>query len=153
MELSVRFLSAEDELEAVVNQINSAEWDEANDMGLYSAEALSYYLEQQDNLFAVCYLKQESSSELAGVASARVQSKPYDRERWLYIDEVDTAANLRGKGVGTALMKLLLDFADENDLEEAWLGTEIDNDAANALYRSLDPDEVERFVGYTFELD
>lgn len=153
MELSVRFLSAEDELEAVVNQINSAEWDEDNDIGLYSAEALRYYLQRQDNLFAVCYLAQESSSVLAGIASARVQSRPYDRERWLYIDEVDAAANLRGRGVGTALMKLLLDFADENDLDEAWLGTETDNDAANALYRSLDPDQVERFVGYTFELD
>lgn len=153
MELAVRFLNTEDDLERVVEQINAAEWDEDNDLDPYGVEALRYYLEQQDNLFVVCYLKKGSDSELAGIASARVQSKPYDKMRWLYVDEVDTAANLRGKGVGTAMMKLLLDFAEEQGLEEAWLGTELDNVAANGLYRSLDPDSIEKFVGFTFELD
>ena len=36
---------------------------------------------------------------------------------------------------------------------EVWLATEVDNDAANALYRSLEPDDVAEVVGYTYEAD
>ena len=36
--------------------------------------------------------------------------------------------------------------------EEAWLGTELDNDAANALYRSYAPIEDETMQFYVFRL-
>ena len=49
-------------------------------------------------------------------------------------------------------MSLLIAHARERGVEEVWLGTEPDNDPANALYRSMDADEEEAFVGYTWEL-
>ncbi|MFT4862247.1 MAG: ribosomal protein S18 acetylase RimI-like enzyme [Pseudohongiellaceae bacterium] len=106
-----------------------------------------------DTLFLVCYFTQESTSVLGGIASGRVQHKPYDKMKWLYIDEADTAVNFRQRGVGTGLMKFLLEYADENDFEEVWLGTEVDNIPARKLYESLQPDFIDQVVGFTFELD
>ena len=151
MRLTTRLLTESDDLEHIVNEINRAHWDEANEIEEYEVGALRSYLLQQDTLFAVCYLTETAGPALAGIASARVQHKPYRSIGWLYIDEVDTAASFRHRGVGTALMELLLEFADEQDLDEVWLGTEIDNRAANGLYQSLSPDSVEEMVGYTFE--
>jgi ribosomal protein S18 acetylase RimI-like enzyme len=73
--------------------------------------------------------------------------------RWLYIDEVDTAANLRLCGVDTAVMKLLLEYADKNDLAEVWLSTEVNNTPARKLYESLESDFIDQVLGYTFELE
>jgi|GEM_PF-3355366 len=50
-------------------------------------------------------------------------------------------------------MERLLQIAKEWGLEELWLGTEPDNDAANALYRSLHQLEAERFVGYLYKIE
>ncbi len=49
-------------------------------------------------------------------------------------------------------MRKLIDLADEADCEELWLGTEVDNLAANALYRALAPDDIAQVVGYTYEM-
>ena len=89
---------------------------------------------------------------LAGMSSGRIEQKPYNFEKWLYIDEVDTCSNHRQKGVGTAMMNALLKCAKDNDCEEVWLGTESDKDVARKFYESLDPDEIDEVVGYTFEL-
>lgn len=150
MNLEIRFITLEDDLQSLVKHINAATWDEGNDIDDYETDALRHYLKQQDTLFLACYLQQGKTSQLAGIASARLQHKPYDNEKWLYIDEVDTSVDFRQQGVGTALMRSLLAFATENDCEEVWLGTEIDNEAANALYRSLQPDDIAEVVGYTF---
>jgi len=69
------------------------------------------------------------------------------------VDELDVCANQRKRGAGTAIMQKLLEHAENAGCEEVWLGTEVDNTAANALYSSLNPDEVEQFIGYTYELD
>ena len=44
-------------------------------------------------------------------------------------------------------------LADETDSYELWLGTEKTNTGAQQLYEKLAPDEVEDFVGYTWNLD
>ena len=153
MELTTKFVTQSDDLDAIVADINSAQWDAANDMTDYQVDSLRYYLGQVDTLFLVCYLTQASGSVLGGIASARIQHKPYDKMKWLYIDEVDTVANLRQRGIGTSMMKYLLEYADENDFEEVWLGTEVENIPARKLYESLGPDFIDQVVGFTFELD
>jgi ribosomal protein S18 acetylase RimI-like enzyme len=50
-------------------------------------------------------------------------------------------------------MRKLIEVAHEKGCEEVWLGAEVENMAANALYRSLKPDEVSQVVGYTFEIN
>lgn len=149
----VHVISLKDDLAAIADAINAASWDDANDLSRYDAEALRYYLRQADNIFMVCFDGSGNGRTLLGIASARIQYKPYDRERWLYVDEVDVCVDQRQKGAGTAMMRKLLDMARAAFCTEVWLGTEIDNAPANALYRSLKPDEVERFVGYAYEIE
>ncbi len=139
-----------DDLQQLVEEINRASWDDLNDIAEHDVAALSAYLERQDTLFVACHDVAGAGRTLLGVASARMQVKPYGHERWLYIDEVDVCADQRRRGAGKAIMHKLIELAQEAGCREVWLGTEADNDAANALYRSLDPDDVEEFIGYTY---
>lgn len=151
--LVVKAFNATDDLTQLVEHINAATWDDANDMGEYQVDALQAYLQRPDTLFIACYRTVATASTFLGMASARLQIKPYDFEQWLYVDEVDVCTNHRRNGAASAMMNYLLEYAADHDCCELWLGTEIDNHPAQALYRSLDPDEEERFVGYTYEIE
>lgn len=148
----VDVIDAKHDLKRLVAEINSAAWDDANDMGEYEAAALREYVGHQDTIFIACHDVSDGDRTLLGIASARLEIKPYDRSRWLYVDEVDVCADKRRRGAGKAMMQRLLEIAQAAGCTEVWLGTEVTNQAAKALYRSLDPDEVAEFVGYTYEL-
>ncbi len=152
MSLEIEILTSTMDLVGVVQQVNGADWDEQNEIELYSVDALKAYLEKQDAIFILCYLIDETGSTLAGMASGRIEQKPYDHYKWLYVDEVDTCANLRQRGVGTALMHKLLEIADDRDCEEVWLGAEASNVVATQFYESLNPTAVDEVIGYTFGL-
>ena len=141
----------DDDLAALARVVRAAEWGLGgdNEMADYDETALRRYVDRDDALL----LTARVDGRLAGLALAAVIVKPYADSDWLYVDEVDTHPDHRRRGVGRALMQWLFAYADEHDLDEVWLGTEVDNEPANALYRSLDPTEVEQFVGYTFRLD
>ncbi len=149
----VQRVTPDDDLQALVNEINSALWDEANEMSVYATDALAAYLARADTVFIACHEHEAGARKLLGIASARLEMKPYDHELWLYIDEVDVCADQRQRGAGKALMGKLLEIAEASGCEEAWLGTEVENLPANALYRALGPDDVADVVGYTFETD
>lgn len=149
--IEVSIVTLADNLTQLVDEINQASWDDANEMATYEVAPLSAYLERQDTLFVVCHEVAEGRKTLLGVASGRFEPKPYGNERWLYVDEVDVCANQRQRGAGKAIMRKLIALAEEAGCEEVWLATEDDNHAANALYRSLDPDDIGKVVGYTFE--
>lgn len=150
--IRVSVLTLADNLQQIVDEINQASWDQANDMGEYDVVSLAAYLERQDTVFVACHEITADGRTLLGMASARVELKPYGGKRWLYVDEVDVCANQRRRGAGKAMMRKLIELADEAGCEEVWLGTEEDNHAANALYRALDPDEVTQVTGYTYEI-
>ncbi|MBT8147877.1 MAG: GNAT family N-acetyltransferase [Gammaproteobacteria bacterium] len=152
MQIEVKRITRSDDLAALVDLINTADWDEDNDVDPYSAAALDAYLAKEDTVFVAAF-STIGKTQLVGMASGRIELKPYDHMKWLYIDEVDTCASHRRKGVGRALMKYLLEMAREAACEEVWLGTESTNVAANALYKSLSPNEVDEVVGYLFEFD
>ncbi len=149
--IAVSVITPGDDLQRLVDEINQASWDDANEMSAYDVEALSAYLERQDTVFVACHERDAQGRTLLGIASSRPEIKPYDKERWLYVDEVDVCADQRQRGAGKALMRKLIEIAEHADCEELWLGTEVDNEAANALYRSLEPDEIAQVIGYTFE--
>lgn len=153
MTIEVHQIRIQDDLSQIVSDINGAEWDDDNEISPYEVESLEVYLQRQDTVFVVAYNIEGDSKIFLGMASGRIEIKPYGKELWLYVDEVDVCVNQRKKGAGKAIMEKLLAIADEADCEEVWLGTEVDNDPANALYRSLDPDDVGEVVGYTYELD
>jgi len=151
--MQVVVVTVADDLLELTNAINAACWDEANELSEYSDDALRVYLERQDTIFIACYETIAERRVLLGIASASIQMKPYGQSLWLYVDEVDVCANHRQRGVGKRLMRKLLEIAEDAGCEELWLGTEVDNDPANALYKSLKPDDAAEVIGYTFETD
>ena len=146
-------ITHDSELAKLVDEINQALWDDANDMVVYDVGSLQAYLQRQDTVFIACHASQAEKSVLMGIASGRIEIKPYANSNWLYIDEVDVCVDQRRKGAGKCIMKKLFEIAEENGCEEVWLGTEVDNVPANALYRSLNPEEDLEFVGYTYKTD
>ena len=151
--LEVKQITAGDAVSSLVADINQASWDAANEMCAYEEESLATYLAHPDTVFVSCYEAQDGQTTFMGMGSGRLELKPYDGSRWLYVDEVDVCADQRQKGAGAALMQKFIAIAEYHGCEEVWLGTEVDNDAANALYRSLDPDDEAEVVGYTWETD
>ena len=149
--IDVNIITPSDDLRKIVHEINHASWDSANEMSVYDVESLSTYLERQDTLFVTCHDIASDPPKLLGIASSRIEIKPYGKELWLYVDEVDVCSDQRRKGAGKAIMQKLMEIAYEKGCAEVWLGAEVENMAANALYRSLEPDEVSQVVGYTFE--
>ena len=154
MNLEVKLVSGDDDLPNLIRQINSAQWDEENDIDEdeYAVDTMLAFLENQDTISIACFRIDGETSNLAGMASARIMLKPYNFSKWLFIDELDTCKNYRQQGVGTALMAKLLEIAKQNSCEEAWLGTDASNSVANKFYMSLPPSEVEDVVGYTFKI-
>ena len=51
------------------------------------------------------------------------------------------------------MMEELFKIGAQMGLTEVWVGTEPDNDAANHLYKSLAPSEIEDCIGYTYKLN
>ncbi len=151
--METKVITLNDNLEQLVQEINAGSWDDANEMSEYTHEALAAYLERQDTIFIACHDTVNGNPKLVGVASSRIEIKPYDRELWLYVDEVDVCTDHRQKGAGKLIMQRLLEIAKQSGCAELWLGTEIDNHPANALYKSLQPDDVAAVVGYTYETD
>lgn len=150
---AISIVGLDDDLRCIVDDINNASWDNANEMTSFDESSLTAYLKRQDTCFITCYDNTSTNKTLLGIASSRIQIKPYAKEKWLYVDELDVCANQRRQGAGTAIMLKLLELAKSTGCTEVWLGTEVDNMPANALYSSVDPDDVEQFIGYTFEVD
>ena len=148
----VEWIHSGEQLAGLVAEINEASWDEANDLVAYDVDDLAAYLDAPDTVFVACHQVDGSARDLLGIASGRFEIKPYGRKRWLYIDEVDVCADHRRKGAGSAIMKRFFEIARQEGCVEVWLGTEVDNDEANALYGSLGPTEREAFVGYAWEV-
>lgn len=144
-EVTLRRLKPEDpDIAPLAAGLNSRDWDGSiND---FTAESLTRFLEDDDHIYLVAFV----DSSLAGAAHAYLLQHP-DGSRYLYIDEVDTKMPYRRRGVATALMRGLLRLAGEYGADEAWLGTEDDNEAAKALYESFSPDEVEHGPIYSFK--
>ncbi|MEP5938796.1 MAG: GNAT family N-acetyltransferase [Erythrobacter sp.] len=57
-----------------------------------------------------------------------------DKETELYLDEIGTGDDARRRGVAQSLMHAVFQRADDEGIEEIWLGTEPDNVAARGLY-------------------
>jgi aminoglycoside 6'-N-acetyltransferase I len=88
---------------------------------------------------------------VVGQCAAVIHRHP-DKPTELYVDEVGTATTHRRQGIARAMLDEMFRWGRELGCAEAWLGTELDNDAANALYRGYRPVEDEAIQYYLFGL-
>lgn len=147
--ITITRISAQDDLNKIAFDIQKAKWVQASEISPkdYSSDNLNSFLRNIESVFVVAYC----NKQFAGMASAKLLNKP-SGDIWLYIDEVDVCEDKQKQGVGRELMTYLLKFAQESDCDEVWLGTEVNNVAANALYISINPSEIQNFIGYTYIL-
>jgi aminoglycoside 6'-N-acetyltransferase I len=75
-----------------------------------------------------------------------------DKPTELYVDEVGTASTHLRRGIARMMMDELFAWGRELGCEEAWLGTETDNEPAKALYRRYLPKEDEVIQYFVFDL-
>ena len=86
---------------------------------------------------------------VVGMVMAVIHDHP-DKPTELFLDEIGTGDDWRRQGIARALMEFLFARADDKGIEEIWLGTETDNEAANGLYRGFEHKR-ENAVIYYFE--
>jgi ribosomal protein S18 acetylase RimI-like enzyme len=88
---------------------------------------------------------------VVGQCAAVVHKHP-DKPDELYIDEVGTASTHLRRGVATAMMEEMFAWGRELGCKQSWLGTELDNVEANALYAKIKRGPGEKMTYYEFEL-
>ncbi len=74
-----------------------------------------------------------------------------DKPTELYIDEVGVTPQYQRQGVATRLMEEIVVWGKALDCEEVWLGTELDNVAARALYARYAA--AQKIIMYAWELE
>ena len=138
--VEVRRIGSADE--AAFDRIAPEVFDEAVDPARLRA-----YLTTPGHLLVLAFDGDLAVGQCAGVVH-RHPDKPTE----LYVDEVGTASSHRRQGIARAMLDALFEWGRELGCTEAWLGTELDNEAANALYRSHRPIEDEAIRYYLFRL-
>jgi ribosomal protein S18 acetylase RimI-like enzyme len=109
---------------------------------------LQAFLANPANLLVVAVVDEE----VIGMASGIAYVHP-DKPLHLFINEVGVAAHFHRQGVGRKLLAALLQRGKELGCHEAWVATEIDNNAARGLYTSAGGmEDDERAVVYTYSL-
>jgi aminoglycoside 6'-N-acetyltransferase I len=140
MSFTLKRMSADDE--ASFSSIAPEVFDEPVDPARLRA-----YLRTSGHMMVLAIEGDTIVGQCAGVIH-RHPDKPTE----LYVDEVGTASTRRRQGIARAMLKELFAWGSELGCEEAWLGTEIDNVEANALYRGLQPIEDNGIQFYLFKL-
>ena len=107
---------------------------------------LAAYLDEPGHMMVVAV----SGGEVVGQARGMVHRHP-DQPAELYIDNLGVAAERRREGIATRMLDELVAWGVSRGCEEAWVGTEADNEAARALYRGRGA-EAEAFVMYAYDL-
>ncbi|KEO91663.1 hypothetical protein EH31_03040 [Erythrobacter longus] len=106
-------------------------------------ERLSAYLAQPVNW--MCLALHEGL--VVGMVMAVIHNHP-DKPTELFLDEIGTGDDWRRKGIARRLVQAVFDRADEAGIEEIWLGTEPDNDAANGLYQGFKHEREDAVIYY-----
>ena len=108
---------------------------------------LMAYLGTRGHLMVVAVAGDTIVGQCAGVIH-RHPDKPTE----LYVDEVGTASTHRRQGVARAMLIELFAWGRELGCEEAWLGTELDNVAANGSTAATRRSRTRRCSIYLFKL-
>ncbi len=96
------------------------------------AHLLIEFLASPANLLVVAVL----DSQVVGMASGITYVHP-DKPLSLFINEVGVAGRVARQGIGSQLVRALLDKGQELGCVEAWVATEKSNGPARGLYEAL----------------
>jgi ribosomal protein S18 acetylase RimI-like enzyme len=107
---------------------------------------LAAHLENPANLLIVAV----TDGVVIGQVAAVLHHHP-DKPTELYVDEVGVTPEHQRQGIATRLMEEIVTWGKSLGCEEVWLGTEIDNTAARALY--VQYAEAQEIVMYSWELE
>ena len=102
----------------------------------------------QDEAHEVNALVAEVDGEIVGFAHHRGYARPAEGGSGLFLDDLFTAAHVRGQGVGRALINRLADLARERGAAKVRWVTAADNATAQRLY----DDMAERTDWVTYDL-
>ena len=145
--MQISTVTLTDDFEAICAQMQPDTWGKDNEMTSYLPEKLKACLEAGSILVLA-----KDGEKIAGAALCYVLPHPAGDDS-LYVHELDTHPDYRLQGVATSLMQECFRIAAEKSLKEVWLGTETDNDAANAFYKTLNPYEIEPSITYAYKND
>lgn len=127
---------------AVLDRVAKDVFDEDIDPARVAA-----YLAEPGHLMVLAV----AAGEVVGQARGMVHRHP-DLPTELYIDNLGVTPGRRREGIAMRLLDELVDWGKEKGCEEAWVGTEVDNEAARALYEGRGS-EAETFVMYFYDFD
>lgn len=108
---------------------------------------LKDYLAEPNHLMLVAI----ADGVVVGQCAAVIHRHP-DKVTELYIDEVGVTPAFQRQGVARRLLDEIFALGKSLGCEEAWVGTELDNEPARALYRARKPESEETFVMYEYDL-
>lgn len=145
--MKLRIADLSDNISAICVQMTPDNWAVDNEMSQYNETHLRRFLSEDKNILLLAW----DDDKIAGATLCYILPHP-DGNDTLYVHELDTHPDYRRQGVATQLMNELLSIARQKGLSEVWLGTEIDNPAANELYKKLGPSEIEQSVTYTYKV-
>jgi len=105
--------------------------EDAFDHGITDAR-LAAYLAARNHLMCVALC----NGLVVGQVRACIIKHP-DKATDLLIDNVGVAPAYQRQGTARRLLEEIIRLGKERGCQEIWVGTEADNEAAHALYRSL----------------
>ncbi|TIL33116.1 GNAT family N-acetyltransferase [Mesorhizobium sp.] len=112
-------------------------------------DRLAAYLREPGHFMIVAL----ADGTVVGQCAAVIHRHP-DKVSELYIDEVGVAPAFQRQAIATKMLDAMFELGREHGCEEAWVGTEPDNVAAQALYESRKEPHgpAEAFVMYVYRL-
>ncbi|CDX40126.1 Aminoglycoside 6'-N-acetyltransferase [Mesorhizobium plurifarium] len=142
MNVEIRRLHPGDD--AVVMRVADAVFDEP-----VRPDRLAAYLNAPGHFMIVAIIDEI----VVGQCAAVIHRHP-DKVSELYIDEVGVAPPFQRQGIARKMLDAMFEIGREHGCEEAWVGTEHDNEPARALYetRKEPHGKAETFVMYVYRL-
>ena len=93
----------------------------------------------------------ESEEGVIGFTHCLFRPSTWTETDYCYLEDLFVDPNIRGKGVGRALMNRVFDFAKEKDSKRVYWTTQEFNKTARILYDSITP--VSEFVQYRLPIN
>ncbi len=147
MAIKLHWLKRDDpDLTKIAAALNAPGW-EFDGKPPFTAESLREFLSDDRRFYLLGYL----DDKVAGAFHGYYYLHPTG-ENYVWLDEVDVNEAYRRRGLAKAMMQEVFRYAEDRGAKEVWLGTEADNVAALALYRSLKPTETENGPTFSWKL-